>query len=145
MVVAVHLFLLQKQKVLLARRFNTGYEDGKFSLPAGHVEANESCLAAMVREAKEEINILIQPHDLQLAHVMHRTTDRESIDFFFSCKIWEGQPEINEKEKCDCLQWSDPQKLPTNTIPYIRQAITLFQQGQPYSQMGWEGEAKKLS
>lgn len=42
-VVAVHLILIKENQVLLARRFNTGYEDGNFSVPAGHVDEHESC------------------------------------------------------------------------------------------------------
>ena len=33
---SVHLFLVQGQNILLLRRFNTGYEDGKYSVIAGH-------------------------------------------------------------------------------------------------------------
>ena len=36
---AVHLFLIREKSVLLARRFNTGYCDGNWSVPAGHVES----------------------------------------------------------------------------------------------------------
>ena len=35
---ASYAVLIKDNKVLLVRRFNTGYEDGKYSLPAGHVE-----------------------------------------------------------------------------------------------------------
>src|SRR6185369_159344 len=68
---AVHLFLFKEKKVLLARRFNTGFEDGNYSVPAGHVDGNEPMTAAMIREAKEEVGIEIQPENLQFAHVMH--------------------------------------------------------------------------
>ena len=36
--VAVHLFFLRDDQILLLRRFNTGYEDGKYSVVAGHLE-----------------------------------------------------------------------------------------------------------
>lgn len=138
MVVAVHLILIKDEKVLLSRRFNTGYEDGNFSVPAGHVEKDESCLAAMIREAKEEIDIEINSNDLFLGHVMHRKTDRASVDFFFICKKWAGVPRINEKDKCDLLEWFEFQSLPNNTIIYIREAITFLLNDKKYSEMGFE-------
>ena len=54
MPVAVHLFLIKDGRILLLRRFNTGYEDGNFTVVAGHVDGNESYIDAMLREAKEE-------------------------------------------------------------------------------------------
>ena len=47
MPVAVHLFLIKKGKILLLRRFNTGYEDGNYSLVAGHVDGNEDVKSAI--------------------------------------------------------------------------------------------------
>jgi len=53
--VAVHLFFLRETQILLLRRFNTGYEDGNYSVVAGHVEAGETITQAAVREGNEEI------------------------------------------------------------------------------------------
>jgi 8-oxo-dGTP diphosphatase len=82
MPVAVHLFLLKGTEILLLRRYNTGYEDGNYSVPAGHLDGNEEVLSAAIREAKEECGIDIRPEDLYVAGIMHRRSADERIDFF---------------------------------------------------------------
>ena len=81
-----HLFLFRDKKILLLRRFNTGYEDGKYSVIAGHIEENETVRQTMVREAKEEANIDINIEDLEIVHVMHRNENEKRIDFFLTTK-----------------------------------------------------------
>ncbi len=137
MVVAVHLLLINKNKVLLSRRFNTGYEDGKYSVPAGHVDEGETVSSAMIREAKEEIGISIAPADLEFVHVMHRRSEAIRIDFFFTCKKWVGNPKIIESDKCDELIWVMRSELPDNTIPYVKTAIQCAQQQLLFSEFGW--------
>lgn len=55
--VAVHIFLLRGEEVLLFRRCNTGYEDGKLSVVAGHVEPGEALTQAAIRETCEEVGL----------------------------------------------------------------------------------------
>jgi ADP-ribose pyrophosphatase YjhB (NUDIX family) len=136
MLVATHLLLVKNKQVLLIRRFQTGYEDGNYSLSAGHVEAGESVLAATIRETQEEIGVIIQKEDLSLAHVMHRQSDRTSIDFFFWCHQWQGEVCIAEPDKCDQILWCDFNQLPENTIPYVRQAFQYTLNEEQYSEFG---------
>lgn len=138
LVVAVHLILEQNNKILLLRRFNTGYEDGNYSVVAGHVDGNESVIKAMQREALEEAGIMIEEPNLQIVHVMHRKAkDRESIDYFLKCNNYIGEIKIMEKNKCDELAFYEIDNLPQNVISYIKQAIGYYQQGVSFSVYGW--------
>lgn len=48
---AVYLILIKVNQVLLARRFNTAFMDGFYSLPSGNLDESESLSAAMIRES----------------------------------------------------------------------------------------------
>lgn len=134
---AVYLLLVKDGKILLLRRFNTGWRDGEYTLPAGHVDGNEAIRAELCREAMEEIGITIRPTDLQFAHVMHHHGNHEYIDFYFVAKIWDGEPANCEPNKCDDIQWVSPDDLPENVIPNVRQALELYSAGERYSEFGW--------
>ncbi len=138
LVVAVHLILVENGKILLLKRYNTGYEDGNYSVVAGHIDGNESVVRAMRREAAEEAGIKIEEEDLEIVHVMHRKSkDRESIDYFLTCKKYDGKIQIMEKDKCDELKFYDLEKLPINVIPYVRKGIEYYQNDVPFSIYGW--------
>lgn len=138
---ASYLILLKDDKVLLLRRFNTGYKDGFYSLPAGHVEDNESVSDAIVREATEEIGISIEKKNIKLSCVLHRKAIKdendERLDFFFSCSVWTGEVKNVEPNKCDDLSWYDINSLPDNVIPYVSQAIKQSIKGETYAEIGW--------
>jgi ADP-ribose pyrophosphatase YjhB (NUDIX family) len=132
-----HLILVKDGKILLLRRFNTGWSDGQYSVVAGHLDGNETFLQAMVREAREEAGIELSQEDLEVVHVVHRKSNEERIDFFILAKKWKGDPKNMEPHKCDDLNWFEMDRLPDNTIPYIRQAIDCFRKGVFYSEHGW--------
>lgn len=140
---AVHLILVRDDQVLLMRRFNTGYEDGNYSLPAGHLDGNESASNAMAREAREEVGLNLDLDALDVVHVMHRLASNtspptnERVDFFLRASVWNGEPQIMEPDKCDELSWHSLDALPSNTIPYIRAALDMCRRGEYYSEYGW--------
>lgn len=138
---AVYLFLIKDNKVLLSRRFNTGWMDGKYSLISGHIDGDEPVSAAIIRETKEEADIAVKESDLTPATVIHRVSpgkDQEYIDFFFIAKKWTGNPKIMEPDKCDELAWFDIENLPKNTLPYIKIALENYENKVAFSEFGWE-------
>jgi len=134
-----HLILIKDNKILLLRRFNTGYEDGNYSVVAGHLDGDETFVQAMAREAKEEAGIAISPADMEVVHVMHRKCcpGKERIDFFIRAKKWKGEPKNMESHKCDELEWFEIDNLPKNIIPYVKQAINCIRNNVFYSEHGW--------
>ncbi len=136
--VAVHLFFIRDQQILLLRRFNTGYEDGNYSVVAGHVEAGETVTQAALREAEEEVGVRIAPQDITVVQVMHRKSEDERVDFFVLIKQWAGDVTNHEPQKCDDLAWFPLDRLPINIIPYVKRALENYRHGILYSEFGWQ-------
>ncbi|MGH2360882.1 MAG: NUDIX domain-containing protein [bacterium] len=122
MIVAVHAFLLRGTSVLLARRSNTGFEDGNYGAAGGHLEPRESITEAAVRECREEIGVEIDPADLEMIGVAHfRSPSGEGVDFFLRTRRWTG--EASPRRECDDVRWCAVDALPENTIQFVRRAI----------------------
>lgn len=136
--VAVHLFLLRGDEVLLLRRANTGWQDGNYSVIAGHLDGGETAVGAMIREAREEAGITIAPAALEPVCIMHRKAEDERIDYFFTCREWQGEIVNAEPGKCDELAFYHRDRLPSNVIPYIRRALENAGVGRWFDEYGWE-------
>jgi 8-oxo-dGTP diphosphatase len=112
------------EEVLLQLRQNTGYRDGFWATAAaGHVEDGESVLAAACREAAEELGIGLRAEDLEPLTAMHRTAPTgdpidERVDFFFTCRRWDGDPRILEPDKAAALDWFALDALPDPVVPH---------------------------
>ena len=89
----VHLLLVNRAgEVLFGQRQKTGYEDGAWHLPSGHLEAGESVVAALIREAREEVGVVIDEHEVKFCHVMHNSSSGGRVAFFFTVRRWTASP-----------------------------------------------------
>lgn len=134
---AVYLILQKNSKILLLRRYNTGWRDGMYTLPAGHIDGNETVVSTMVREAKEETGINIKPADLSVVHAVHQVGNKEYIDFYLSAKKWRGIPSIMEPNKCDRMGWFPLNKLPENLLANVKDALNKIRKGEIFSEFTW--------
>lgn len=137
---ATHLLLEDDGgSLLMIRRFNTGYQDGNYSVIAGHIEPDESAREAMRREAREEADIDVEVENLECVHTMHRhkSDGTTKLDLFFHCTRWSGEITNAEPHKCDEMAWTPRAELPPNTVPYIRAAINAIDSGHRFSEFGW--------
>ena len=123
--ISVQLLLEKEDKILLMKRKNTGYEDGKYCLPGWHVEAHEEIREALIREAKEEIGIDIDMQDIKFYKVMNRkvNSNQEYIDFIFKANHWTGEITNEENNKCEEIIWANKKNLPKNILSFIPEIL----------------------
>jgi 8-oxo-dGTP diphosphatase len=119
---AVYVVLRRGRDVLLLRRANTGYRDGWWALPAGHMESGESCRTAAARELSEETGVLLDPAQLAPVCAQHRTADGGPIDqradFYYEAECPDGvEPVRAEPAKASELAWFDLDALPRLVVP----------------------------
>ena len=137
---AVFPFLLREEgtrtQILLHRRKNTGYQDGKWDIAAsGHVDEGETATAAVIRECGEEIGIHVQTEAISFAHLSHRLgRDRTYYDLYFVVSEYGGTPSIMEPDKCSELMWFAMDELPEDMIPCRRQAVAHYLENRSYSE-----------
>lgn len=123
--VAVYVMAINdREEILLLRRTNTGYRDGFYDMPAGHLEEGETLRQAAARELKEETGLDVMEDGLEFVELLHRTsTDRVYLDVFFQVKQWEGDAAIMEPLKCDHLAWFPLSALPEMIVPHQHQVL----------------------
>lgn len=136
------IFKNENDEILLIRRKNTGWRDGEYALPAGHIDPHETAIQACVHEAREEVGLEISTDDLKLVHVMQCEPvvkeDDNFINLYFSCERWGGVAIIGEPEKCDDLIWvasKDFDQIPV--INTVRKAIEHIEHDESLSFYGF--------
>ena len=127
--------------ILVQRRFNTGYLDGHWALPSGHVIDDEDALAAASRELLEETSLIVKVDDWRFVCAMHRRTDRTIVDLFFTTDRFFGTPRICEPAKYDGLAFYPMNALPHPLAGYIGVALDCLKgtnpRHGPYYGEGW--------
>jgi 8-oxo-dGTP diphosphatase len=141
LIATVYVIFIKNNKILLYKRVNTNWQDGKYNFPGGHLEENETIFEAAVREAYEESGLKVDPKDLELVHVMHRLpvegvsleTNRNIIDIFFKATKWSGEPKITEENKSDDMIWADLNDLPEDMVMFEKAALDEIKKGSKIS------------
>jgi 8-oxo-dGTP diphosphatase len=137
--VDVLLILVRDGEVLLAQRDGTGYADGDWNLPSGKLELGEDLVAAIIREAREEIGVEVERDDLEMVTSVHYLNPEGDarVGFFFRARSWRGEPYNAEPHKCSQIAWFPMDELPGNTVPYTHAGVELFRRGEPFGLQGW--------
>jgi len=133
----LHLVLLRDGCLLMGKRLNTQFGAGQYHVPAGHLEADETIVDGIRREAREETSIEIAADAVDLAYVLHFRGQSGRLSLFFRAERWQGAIENREPEKCAGWQWIATGSLPANTVPYAKYAINELLAGRRLGLFGW--------
>lgn len=123
---AVHIIITDNDKILLQKRKGSKLWPGYYALPAGHIDEGENQYDALVREAKEELDIEIDLKGITNSYVVLRRNFFEIdgkilepyIDYYFEVTKYTGTPKIAEPDKCEELVWASIDNLPEPFINY---------------------------
>lgn len=130
--IAVFAILTKEKEVLLLKRKNTGYQDGKYGLPSGHLEPDEFPIKCIEREVMEELGVKV--NNINYSSTIFNTTETPYVNLFFTGDIL-GEPKNCEPDKCDDMRWFNLEALPDNLTPEVRQALENYKQNKYYSEI----------
>lgn len=125
--IVVHTMLVRQGRWFLLRRANSGFLDGAYTLPGGHVRVDEGVVAAALRECREEAGVDVAPGDLVLVAAMpyrsvgaaRHTALLDGVNFIARVERFSGEPHIAEPDRFDRCCWADPAALPEPPAPYL--------------------------
>ncbi len=143
---AAHALVIDdKDRILMLRRFNTGWMDGLYTTPTGHIEKGESASEAAARELREETGLRTDAAQLEHAITVHRQNEIKGVYFdnYFVVPKWSGEPIIAEPDKSDAVEWLTINSLGDNVVPTVLKALRAFRAGKRYMEDGWNIEQEQ--
>lgn len=144
---AVYLIIKdENNKILLQRRQGTKLWSGFLALPAGHIDEGENAYEAAIREAKEELGIIISKENIIDSFVVNRRNKSlmTYFDVYFEINNYDGIIDIKEPEKCSELVWCDIKNLPEDMIDFEIEAIKNNKLGIKFSVIDVDNEKKLI-
>ncbi|SBS31852.1 CTP pyrophosphohydrolase [Marinomonas spartinae] len=104
----VSFLLIQDEQVLLEKRADDKASDPSLiAIPGGHIEPGESQLDTLIRELKEELDVIPDSHHY-LCSLYHPTNELQLIHYYV-IPSWTGQIKSLEAET---VFWHEMQSAP---------------------------------
>ncbi|MBI1188170.1 MAG: NUDIX domain-containing protein [Alphaproteobacteria bacterium] len=102
-------------RVLIAQRPDGKSLAGLWEFPGGKVEPGEAPEAALVRELREELDVVVEPDALEpYAFASHAYADFHLLMPLYVVRRWRGAPVAQEHA---ALVWAKPQDLRAHPMP----------------------------
>jgi 8-oxo-dGTP diphosphatase len=136
----IDLIFRKDGKILFVKRQNTGYKDGFYALPGGHVDPGENYSQAACREGLEEVGIKLTANQLkQVLTFQAYDVDAVRTGVFFEVTDWQGEPYNAEPDVHSEIAWFDENNLPDTITETTLLRLEALKNGQTYIEYGWEG------
>lgn len=126
---AVAVIFTFENAILFAVR-NVAPDKGKWDLPGGFIDPNETAEAAACREIQEELGITILPDALQYVTTapntyLYKNVPYRTLDIFYEYSIESDQITIRAKDEIQQLIWVQRNEIDLDTIGFesIRNVI----------------------
>jgi 8-oxo-dGTP diphosphatase len=133
-ILTARLLLEYREHLLFLQQ--TPRNGGGFTLPGGKIEGEEFAKEALIREAFEEVGIIMTHKNLKLVHITHRKIDSVvEVIFFFHCRhVWTGEPTVKEPEKFQNVVWLPMDEPPAKLTSVLTHALDAWKNGKIFSQ-----------
>lgn len=128
--VGAGIVIVKDGMTLLAKRSGT-FSNGEWGSMGGNVEFGETPEAAAIREAKEELGIVVGNLRFMSCSDV-RKEGKHYIDISFVGEIISGEPTIMEPDKIAEIGWFPLDNLPTPLFETVRIPLEALRTGQAY-------------
>jgi 8-oxo-dGTP diphosphatase len=130
--------------ILIARRPDHVHQGGLWEFPGGKVEAGETVEAALRRELREELGIVVQAAE-PLPGVQHTYPDKTVVLDVWRVTAYHGEPRGREGQP---LAWVSPETLNDFAFPAADESIIAWlrqKRDQEQDQMAQQASSKATS
>ncbi len=120
-----HVVLIRRApepQIFLQRRAGTGFLDGFYGLPGGHLEAGELPSEAARRECQEETGVSVLALEPRCV-LPYRYRGAVGVNWVFTANGYDQEPRLAEPASADVAVWADLTCLPQRRARWIDQAV----------------------
>ncbi|MDP5027881.1 MAG: NUDIX domain-containing protein [Flavobacterium sp.] len=120
---AVAIVFTFEDKVLFTVR-NIDPDKGKWDLPGGFIDPNETAEEAACREIKEELGLEISTSDLKYIttspnNYLYKNVPYRTMDIFYECKLTSDVISVEAEDEIQELIWVKRNEIDLNQIGFV--------------------------
>ncbi len=121
--IGVGVIIRNTDKILLGKRKGS-HGTGTWGLPGGHLDAGEDIPTCAIRETMEETGLSISAiQHAGFTNSVFTSIDKQYITLFVEAGQYEGEPRIEEPDKCEEWRWFQVNELPVPLFPPLKDFV----------------------